>query len=135
MSILTEHLWRDLERAMTLPDSPTDEQLKAIIDGWLKAELDQDAVLRRAAYIRSCMVQIGALVLAAVTVIELKEQLAWVPEAAWWIGGFLFLFSVACYVARQNHLWDEKAKAKAARRAKSLDEAIERARNNRQREV
>lgn len=47
MSVLTGNLWRDLERAMTLHNATTDEQLTAIIDGWLKAELDNDAVLRR----------------------------------------------------------------------------------------
>jgi len=79
-------------------------------------------LLLGATYVRSCLVQIGALFLAAVTFIELKKQLAWIPDSAWWIGGFVVLFAVVCYIARQNHLQDEKAKAKAARIQRGREE-------------
>lgn len=89
-------------------------------------------LLLGAAYVRSCMVQIGALIFAAILIVEVRKRLTGIPEAAWWIGGFVVLFTVVCYIARQNHLQEEKEKAKASKRVKSLDEAIERERSNRQ---
>lgn len=63
--------------------------------------------------------------------VELKRRLAWVPEAAWWIGGFFVLFALVCAVARQQHLALEKETAQQGQRVKSLDEAIERERSKR----
>ena len=84
-----------------------------------------------AAKIRGCAIQIGALALAAVLLVELKRRMAWLPEAAWWIGGVVVLFVLACAVARHQHLAGEKDKVDRARRVGSLDEAIERERSKR----
>lgn len=84
-----------------------------------------------AAKIRGCAIQVGAMAVAAVLVVELKRRLAGVPEAVWWIGGFLVLFALVCVVARHQHLANEKDKARQARRVTSLDEAIERERTKR----
>lgn len=47
-SLLTDQLWRDLERGMSSSSAPlSDHQLEFLIASWLKAELDRDAVLRR----------------------------------------------------------------------------------------
>ncbi len=46
-ALLTESLWHDLERAMSSSRSlPDPAQIKALIDRWLKAELDEDAYIR-----------------------------------------------------------------------------------------
>lgn len=46
---LTERLWRDLERVMKLNAERVDRaEVQALIDGWLKAQLDEDAYLREA---------------------------------------------------------------------------------------
>lgn len=88
-----------------------------------------------AAKIRGCAIQIGVLAFAAVLFVELKRRLAWIPEAAWWIGGFFVLFALICALARYQHLETEKEKAKQARRVRSLDEAIERERANKRANV
>lgn len=44
--LLTDTLWRDLERIMS-SRVPTRSEVKAFIDQWLKAELDRDEFLRR----------------------------------------------------------------------------------------
>ncbi len=47
--ILTEKLWRDLERAMSSKRNvPSPDQVQALIDQWLRAELSEDAYLRTA---------------------------------------------------------------------------------------
>lgn len=47
-ALLTEALWQDLERLMSIPSSvPSRAHIRALIDQWLKAELEQDAGLRR----------------------------------------------------------------------------------------
>lgn len=47
-ALLTEVLWRDFERLMSISSSvPSPAHVRALIDRWLKAELDQDAGLRR----------------------------------------------------------------------------------------
>lgn len=83
-----------------------------------------------AAKIRGCAIQIGVLAVAAVLLVEVKRRLAWVPEAAWWIGGIFTLLILAGVMARYERLAKEQEKAKRARRVKSLDEAIERERAN-----
>jgi integrase len=46
-ALLTESLWHDLERAMSSSRSlPDPAQIKALIDRWLKAQLDEDAYIR-----------------------------------------------------------------------------------------
>ena len=81
-----------------------------------------------AAYVRSCMVQIGALVLVAIAVTELKKRLAWVPEGAWWAIALFALFVLICVAARHQHLAEEEAKRERRSAPKSLDEMIERER-------
>lgn len=47
--LLTESLWRDLERIMSSNRNlPSASQVRALLDGWLRAELDEDAYLRTA---------------------------------------------------------------------------------------
>jgi integrase len=47
--LLTETLWRDLERAMSSKRNvPSPEEIKSLIDQWLRAELSEDAYLRTA---------------------------------------------------------------------------------------
>ena len=49
MSVLTNQLWRDLERAMSnKPVAPTSTQVQSLIEQWLRAELNEDAYLRSA---------------------------------------------------------------------------------------
>jgi integrase len=46
--VLTEALWRDLERLMSSTSRvPSAAEIQAMIDQWLKAQLDEDALLRR----------------------------------------------------------------------------------------
>ncbi|MGA0544551.1 DUF6538 domain-containing protein [Brevundimonas sp. VNH65] len=46
--LLTDLLMRDLERIMSNPSStPSRDQIRALVDHWLRAELDLDADLRR----------------------------------------------------------------------------------------
>jgi len=48
-NLLTETLWRDLERAMSSKRKvPSPEEIKSLIDQWLRAELSEDAYLRTA---------------------------------------------------------------------------------------
>lgn len=81
-----------------------------------------------AAYIRSCMVQIGALVLVAIAFTELKKRLAWIPDGAWWAIALFALFVLICVATRHQHLADEEAKRKLRSAPQSLDEVIERKR-------
>lgn len=47
--LLTETLWRDLERAMSSKRNlPSPDELRSLIDQWLRAELSEDAYLRTA---------------------------------------------------------------------------------------
>jgi integrase len=47
--LLTEALWRDLERAMSSKrDVPNPAQIRSLVDHWLRSELDEDAYLRTA---------------------------------------------------------------------------------------
>jgi integrase len=46
-ALLTDALWRDLELVM-LSSVPTDAEIRALVDRWLKSELDRDKFLRLA---------------------------------------------------------------------------------------
>ncbi len=46
--LLTQQLWEDLEAAMSSsPTPPSPLQIQKLINGWLKAELERDGILRR----------------------------------------------------------------------------------------
>lgn len=57
-----------------------------------------------AARVRSCAMQVGALILVAILLAEVRSRTAWLPEWAWWTGGGLALLTMVISARRAFHL-------------------------------
>lgn len=73
-----------------------------------------------AAKVRSCAMQVGALILVAILLAEVRRRTAWLPEWVWWTGGGLVLLTVAISAHRALHLDEKRRTNRKARGAARL---------------
>lgn len=73
-----------------------------------------------AAKVRSCAMQVGALILVAILLAEVGKRTAWLPEWAWWTGVGLVLLAVVISAHRALHLDETRRANRKAREAARL---------------
>ncbi len=70
--------------------------------------------------VRSCAMQIGALILVAILLAEVRRRTAWLPEWVWWTGGGLALLTMIISAQRALHLDEKRRMNRKARGAARL---------------